>query len=150
MSRTYSYDPSKIGENGKDRMRFELGDTMVEGGSDTSALCDEEYDAVLTRWPTKWNRAKLACLESIFRRFAYEPDTATGPLSFEFNARARLWKEDYERLKKELGDEGTTVPPYGVGPNGRKKPPYFHTDMMPNLEARIDAKRHVLASGKHV
>lgn len=29
--RTYTYDPSKIQENGKDRMRFELGDTMVEG-----------------------------------------------------------------------------------------------------------------------
>ena len=36
MGRTYTYEPEKISENGKDRMRFELGDTMVEGGSDTS------------------------------------------------------------------------------------------------------------------
>lgn len=28
--------PEKIRECGKDRMRFELGDTMVEGGAETS------------------------------------------------------------------------------------------------------------------
>lgn len=150
MSRTYEYDPALISEPGKDRMRFELGDTMVEGGPETSALCDEEYLAVLERYPRKWNRAKLACLESICRRFAYEPDTATGPLSFEFGARAKLWREDYEKLKKELGDEGTTVPPYGLTPCGRRKPPYFHTDMMPNMEARTDEKHHVPTPWKHV
>ena len=42
MSATYAYDPSKLAERGKDLMRFELGDTMVEGGQDTCALCDEE------------------------------------------------------------------------------------------------------------
>ena len=45
--RTYTYDPSKIQENGKDRMRFELGDTMVEGEAETCALSDEEYTAIL-------------------------------------------------------------------------------------------------------
>ena len=145
MARTYAYDPTLIGENGKDRMRFELGDTMVEGGSDTSALCDEEYLAVLSRYPRSWNRAKLHCLESICRRFAYEPDTKTGPLEFAFSARARLWREDYEALKKELPDEGTVVPPYGTAPDGSRKPPYFYTGMMENREAKIDEKHHVPA-----
>ena len=38
----YNYDPAAVAEYGKDRMRFELGDTMVEGGPDTTALTDEE------------------------------------------------------------------------------------------------------------
>jgi hypothetical protein len=29
MGRTYTYEPEKISENGKDRMRFELGDTTT-------------------------------------------------------------------------------------------------------------------------
>ena len=45
---TYTYEPDHIKENGKDRMRFELGDTMVEGGVETCALCDEEYTAALS------------------------------------------------------------------------------------------------------
>ena len=43
----YNYDPAAVAEYGKDRMRFELGDTMVEGGPDTTALTDEEIDAAL-------------------------------------------------------------------------------------------------------
>ena len=46
-------------------MRFELGDTMVEGGADTSALADAEITAALEMYPEKWKRAKLALLESI-------------------------------------------------------------------------------------
>lgn len=136
MGRTYTYEPEKISENGKDRMRFELGDTMVEGGSDTSALTDEEIVAALEMYPKKWKRAKLALLESIFRRFAYEPDTKTGPLSFSFGERAKLWREDYEKLKKEVENSSLAVPAYGVGPEGRRKPPYFHTGMMENREAK--------------
>ena len=66
----YTYEPEKIKENGKDRMRFELGDTMVEGRSDTSALTDEEIEAAFNMYPDSWKRAKLALLESICRRFA--------------------------------------------------------------------------------
>ena len=104
MERKYTYEPEKISENGKDRMRFELGDTMVEGGSDTSALTDAEITAALEMYPGKWKRAKLALLESICRRFAYEPDTKTGPLSFSFGERAKQWREDYEKLKKEVAN----------------------------------------------
>lgn len=47
MPGTYQYEPGNIAEYGKDRMRFELGDVMVEGKEKTCALCDEEYNAVL-------------------------------------------------------------------------------------------------------
>lgn len=43
---TYSYDPTQIRARGKDQMRFELGDTQTDGGADTCALADEEYEAV--------------------------------------------------------------------------------------------------------
>ena len=49
----YTYEPGNITEFGKDRMRFELGDTMVEGLADTTALTDEEIQAqrpVLSAW----------------------------------------------------------------------------------------------------
>lgn len=47
MPGTYQYEPGNIAEYGKDRMRFELGDVMVEGKEKTCALCDEEYNAVI-------------------------------------------------------------------------------------------------------
>ena len=45
--RTYTYVASNIIEPGKDRMRFELGDTMVEGKAETCALTDEEIICAL-------------------------------------------------------------------------------------------------------
>ena len=124
----YTYDPAKITENGKDRMRFELGDTMVEGGADTSALTDEEIKAAIAAYP-RWKRAKLFLLESLYRRFAYEVNT--GPLTLEMQERAKQWKQDYDDLKKEIAAESVSVPPlFG---NGRgSKPPYFYTGMQEN------------------
>ena len=66
MPGTYQYEPGNIAEYGKDRMRFELGDVMVEGKEKTCALCDEEYNAVLPeKIPTtrQWKKAKLRCLD---------------------------------------------------------------------------------------
>lgn len=128
MSRgTYTYDPSKVIEPGKDKMRFELGDTMVEGASDTSALTDEEIQAAIDTYPKHWKRAKLMLLESICRRFSYEVDTRTGPLTLSFCERAKLWHEDYQILKKEVSAESCKVPN-----RGRNKSPYFYTGMQQN------------------
>ena len=41
MPGTYQYEPGNIAKYGKDRMRFELGDVMVEEKKKTCALCDE-------------------------------------------------------------------------------------------------------------
>ena len=135
---SYTYEPGKIQEEGKDRMRFELGDTMVEGGADTSALADEEILAILSMYPRRWKRAKLACLESICRRFAYEPDTKEGPLSFSLGDRARLWREDYEKLKKEVSAGAVNVPAPFLGAGGTGNPPYFHTGMMQNTRSGLE------------
>ena len=72
--KTYTYNPEKIGEPGVDRMRFEIGDTMVEGEQETSALCNEEYEAIIAARKT-WKRAKLAVLESIMRRYGRTVET---------------------------------------------------------------------------
>ncbi len=130
----YTYAPGNIKEFGKDRMRFELGDTMVEGGSDTAALTDQEIQAAIDAYPASWKCAKLMLLESLCRRFAYEVDTKTGPLSLYMQNRAKLWREDYEKLKKEVSAESCRVPKYV---NGRhQKPPYFYTGMQQNERAR--------------
>ncbi len=124
----YSYNPSNLGENGVDLMRFELGDTMVEGKEKTCALCDEEYRAIISR-NKKWKKAKLACIESIFRRFSYEPDTTTGSLHYAFGNRAKLWQEEYKTLKKELSQEGISAGAVALQESSGK-PPYFYTGMM--------------------
>lgn len=137
MAKTYTYEPDKISETGKDRMRFELGDTMVEGGANTSALTDEEIAAMIQIHIGRWKKAKLALLESICRRFSYEPDTKTGPLSYSFGERAKLWREDYDKLKAEVANGSVSVPKYGGDENGNEKPPYFYTGMMENREAKL-------------
>ena len=130
---TYTYDLEKITEPGKDRMRFELGDTMVEGLSDTTALTDEEIQAAIHTWPKSWKRAKLMLLESLCRRFAYEVDTKTGPLWLYMQERAKLWREDYEKLKKEVSAESCSIPQFrNVSQN---KPPYFYAGMQQNERA---------------
>lgn len=131
---TYTYEAGNVRELGKDRMRFELGDTMVEGGADTSALTDEEIQAAIDTYPKSWKRAKLMLLESLCRRFAYEVDTRTGPLTLSLQDRAELWKKDYESLKKEISTEACSVPKFGNGVH--HKPPYFYTGMQRNERTR--------------
>lgn len=126
----YTYEPGNIKEFGRDRMRFELGDTMVEGGADTTALSDEEIDAAIGSYPKSWKKAKLMLLESLCRRFAYEVDTKTGPLTLELQERAKLWRADYDKLKKEVSAESCCVPQFRNGAAGR--PPYFYAGMQQN------------------
>lgn len=140
--KTYTYDPSNAGEYGIDRMRFELGDVMVEGRELTSALCDEEYRAVIpekVHTKRQWKKAKLACLESIFRRFSYEPDTKEGPLSLSLGERAKLWQGEYEKLKTELEKSAVSADAVsllmGSSVSGSIQPPYFYNGMMSTEES---------------
>ena len=142
MPGTYTYDPAGINAYGKDRMRFELGDVMVEGREQTCALCDEEYGAVIPgniSTARKWNRAKLRCLESIMRKFAYEPDTKVGPLSLGFGARAKMWKEMYDELKNDLkacaASAGGILAQVNNPETGAVTPPYFYAGMMSTEES---------------
>lgn len=127
----YTYIVEHVKEFGKDRMRFELGDTMVEGGADTAALSDEEIQVSLDSYPDKWKRAKLMLLESLFRRFSYEVDTKTGALSLSLSQRSKIWQEEYEKLKKEVKRESVSIPK-GAGSGIQQNPPYFYSGMMKN------------------
>lgn len=129
----YTYEPGNIKEFGKDRMRFELGDTMVEGLSDTTALTDEEIQAAIEAYSKSWKRAKLMLLESLCRRFSYEVDTKTGPLQLNMQERAKLWRADYDKLKKEVSAESCSIPQFSNGAVG--KPPYFYAGMQQNERA---------------
>ncbi len=129
--RTYTYQPDKIPEMGLDRMRFELGDTMVEGGSDVCALTDEEICAALKVHPDHWKKAKLMLVESVCRRFSYEVDTKTKELSFSLGQRAKLWKNMYQELKEEIEAEDVAIPISFNENQGHK--PYFYTGMMQNF-----------------
>lgn len=137
---TYTYNPENVSEFGMDRMRFELGDVMVDGGSATSALTDAEINAALTAYPKSWKRAKLMLLESLFRRFSYEVDMRTGPLTLSLGERAKQWKKDYDDLKKEIDAESALSAFKDKSP---KKPPYFHTGMQENERVWGNDKRKV-------
>lgn len=126
----YTYNPAEIKDKTVSRMRFELGDTMVEGNSDTAALTDEEIQVAIDSYPKSWKKAKLMLLESLYRRFSYEVDTKTGPLALNLHDRAVMWKEDYLALKKEIQQESCSVPPFAGG--ATNKPPYFYTGMQQN------------------
>lgn len=130
---TFTYDPSKITEKGKDQMRFELGDTVVDMEGITSPLCDEEYSAILGKYVDSWKKAKLKCLEAIVMKLAYEVDTSVGGLSYSLSSRYDRWKKMYDDAKKEasamanvprVGDEGSLMPHGGT--------PYFYNDMQAN------------------
>ena len=86
-------------------------------------------------YPKSWKRAKLMLLESLFRRFSYEVDTKTGPLTLSLQARAKLWKEMYEDLKKEVSFSSVSIE---QPPECCKKPPYFYAGMMENERAADD------------
>ena len=102
MASTYTYDPSMITLKGKDQMRFELGDTVIQGGNMTTALCDEEYEAIIAKYPDNWLMAKFQCLDAIVMRFAYEVDTKIDGLSYSLSDRYPRWKALYDDLKAEL------------------------------------------------
>lgn len=130
----YTYNPENVKEHGRDRMRFELGDVMVDGLSDTTALTDEEIQVAIDTYPKSWKRAKLMLLESLCRRFSYEVDTKTGPLQLNMQERAKLWREDYDKLKKEVSAESCSISQFRNG--AHNKPPYFYTGMQQNERAR--------------
>lgn len=114
-------------------MRFELGDTVIDMEGITSPLCDEEYDAILSKYGGKWRVAKLKCLEAIVMKLSYEVDTSVGGLSYSLSERFERWKKMYDDASKKAnaiasvpvaGDPGSLMPHGGT--------PYFYNDMQAN------------------
>ena len=97
---TYSYCAENITQNGIDKMRFELGDTMTEGGADTCILCDEEYIAMLAQHKT-WQKAKIECLKAIVMKLCYEVDYKVNDMSLSLSDRYKHFKNMLEELEKK-------------------------------------------------
>lgn len=126
----YTYDPTQIYDGGINQMRFELQDNIIEGEGVTCALCDEEYQAIISH-ENGWKRAKLKCLKTIVTKFAYEVNTSTDGLSYSLAERYERWKAMYEEVKKETVVALPTCDPSALGnPPGR--PPYFYEDLHRN------------------
>lgn len=130
---TYSYDPTKITDGGVDQMRFELGDTVVDMQGATSPLCNEEYQAIISKYGRSWKRAKYECLKAICMKMAYEVNTSVGGLSYSLSERYERFSKMKESLQRELsgvygvprvGHPGSLMPNNGT--------PYFYDDMQAN------------------
>lgn len=133
MQPTYSYDPTKITEQGLHQMRFELGDTVVDMGAASSPLCDEEYNAILAKYGQSWRKARYECLKAIVMKLSYEVDTRVDGLSYSLSQR-------YERWKKMADEEKATLMAMGGLPIAREDAlmpaggtPYFYNDMQTNI-----------------
>ena len=133
MPATFTYDPTKITEQGIDQMRFELGDTVVDMNGISSPLCDEEYKAILDKYGEKWRVAKYHCLHAIVMKLSYEVNTSVGGLSYSLSERYNRWKEMLDEEKKAMagvyavpraGNPGSLMPHDGT--------PYFFNDMQAN------------------
>lgn len=126
MTKTYSYDPSKIEQKGSDQMRFELGDIEVQGGEKACALCDEEYQVVIQS-SRSWNRAKLRCLRAIVMRFAYEVDYCADKMSMALSDRYPRWQAMYEKMTRSVASSC-----FSDSNNRLDEQHYFHLGMQDN------------------
>lgn len=129
----YSYDPTKITDGGKDQMRFELGDTVVETGALASPLCDQEYEAILKKHGANWKVAKFHCLSAIVQKLSFEVDTTVDGLHYSLSQRFERWKKMKDDAEKSLkaasstprvGNEASLMPHGGT--------PYFYNNMQAN------------------
>lgn len=129
---TYSYYPKLIKARGKDQMRFELGDTLTDGGANTCALADEEYEGLLEDLKSgkqAWLYAKLAALEAILFKLSYQVNTKIDVLAYDFSKRAEQWQILHDDIKAQILAT-TSIP--AMDAQAMSKPPYFHTGMEVN------------------
>lgn len=120
---TFSYDASKVGEFGLDRMRFELGDTLVDEPEKTAYLSDEEYLTVIQS-SSSWRRAKFRLIETLLMRFAYEVDTTVAGLKLNLHQRVDFWEREYKRVKSEV-DAEDIASSSALKVDGKGRPPAF-------------------------
>lgn len=138
MDPTYTYDPSKMQDGGKDQMRFELQDIAVGLAQQTCVLSDQEYDALLAKVKAEgggWKIAKYRCLCAIVMRMAYEVDFSADGVSMSLSQRYERWKA----LKREMEGEmqRITANPLALGKNAPDGGHYFYSGMNDNPRAKL-------------
>lgn len=130
---SYTYNPSDLKGNTVSRVRFMLGDVLVDGGSETCMLCDEEIAAVLEETP-KFKRALYRLADAVCMRLSYETDWRDDGAQFSLNQRAERWLALRDRFKKEA--EATSLPVSGAVndsiQNAEDGGHYFRGGMMQN------------------
>lgn len=131
----YTYDPSKIADKGSvSRARFELGDTMIDGGAETCMLSDEEYEAIINSTP-KWKVVLYRLADAICMKLSFETDWKDDGTSFNLNQRAERWLKLRDKLKAEA-DAASIVPTSGAVAASVSNPEdgghYFYGGMMQN------------------
>ena len=134
---TYTYNPLLIKARGKDQMRFEMGDTYVDGGAATSALADEEYENILYALKPErkaWLYAKLYVLEAIMFKLSYQVDTKIDPLTYALGQRAAQWQALYDKIRAQIL---ASVGLPSMDAKAMCKDPYFFTGMQENARVQV-------------
>lgn len=132
---TYTYDPVQISkEKTISRARFELGDTMVDGGAESCMLSDEEIKAIIESTES-WKMTLFKLADAVCLRLSYETDWKDDGTSFSLNQRAERWMKLRDRLKADA-DAEVTIPVSGAVSdyinNPRDGGHYFYAGMMEN------------------
>lgn len=131
VEKHYTYDVRKLNDSSVNQMRFELGDTIVDGKDKTCILCDEEYLSVIDRAFSienkDWKRAKFLCLQAIVMKLSYEVDYKADSISFSLSQRYKNWKEMYDEEKK--------LDKLSLGSSNLKDEHYFTLGMLNNTRA---------------
>lgn len=125
-----TYDPTKLAERGKDRMRFDLGDTNMAD----PLLMDEEIQIILDENLASWRRAQLKCSEKIAEKFAPETTIKVGSLTIDLAARAEFWAKKVADLRKQCAGLGAPIAAASAGGQGDSAGSYFRTGMHDNNE----------------
>jgi hypothetical protein len=116
-------------------MRFELGDTHVDGGVESCVLADEEYYALLEDLKPglkSWLTMKLTIIEAIQFKMSFQVDTKIDVLAYANGARADRWQMLYEKTRRQLlANIGMPT----IAGSAVRKPPYFYTGMDDNKRA---------------
>lgn len=132
---TYTYDPVQISkEKTISRARFELGDTMVDGGAESCMLSDEEIKAIIESTES-WKMTLFKLADEVCLRLSYETDWKDDGTSFSLNQRAERWMKLRDRLKADA-DAEVTIPVSGAVSDSINNPRdgghYFYSGMMEN------------------
>lgn len=131
---TYTYNPSEITKPSISRARFELGDTVIDGGSETCMLCDEEIEAIIKDAPT-WKKALYRLADAVCMRLSLETDWKDDGTSFSLNQRAERWMKLRDKLKADA-DAESIIPTSGAVDDTLNDPRdgghYFYSGMMEN------------------